>query len=110
MAESLGIALFPIPGHGRPKLKWREPKMPDPSDFDNRQDFLDACIPTVMDENGGDREAAIGQCEGMWDDRKKEGHGVDGLVEIVLDSSDDTVTIDESIFSKENNSNGGHTG
>ncbi len=78
--------------------------MPDPNDFDNRQDFLDACIPTVMEENGGDRDAAVGQCEGMWDGRDK------GLVDIVLDSSDDLVTIDESIFSKENNSHGGDTG
>lgn len=83
--------------------------MPNPNDFDNRQDFLDACIPTVMEENGGDREAAIGQCEGMWDDRDKDGHGVNGLVEIVMDSADDTVTIDESIFSKESPDDGRDT-
>lgn len=70
--------------------------MPDPNDYDNRNDFLEACIPIVMDENGGDREAAVGQCEGMWDNRDKS------IVDIVLDASDDTVTIDESIFSKEN--------
>lgn len=77
--------------------------MPDPNDFDNRNDFLEACIPTVMDENGGDREAAVGQCEGMWDNRDKS------VVNIVLDAADDLVSIDESVFGKENSGNGGDT-
>lgn len=76
--------------------------MPNPIDYDNREDFMEACIPIVMDENGGDRDQAVAQCSGMWDDK--------GIVEIVLDSSDDTVTIDELVFQKENSSHGGDTG
>lgn len=73
-----------------------ELKMPNPNDFDNRQDFLEECIPTVMGENDGDREAAIGQCEGMWDNRDKG-----------KNSAGDMVVIDESIFKKEKPCHGG---
>jgi hypothetical protein len=44
--------------------------MPDPNDFDDEDSFLEVCIPAVMDE-GKDQKAAVGQCKGMWRNRKK---------------------------------------
>jgi hypothetical protein len=44
--------------------------MPDPADYSDRNAWMEACVPAVMDE-GKDHEAAVGQCMGMWNDRGK---------------------------------------
>jgi hypothetical protein len=40
--------------------------MPDPMEYDNRDEWMKACVPMVMGENGGDNDAAVGKCIGMW--------------------------------------------
>jgi len=39
--------------------------MPNPADFENKDEFMKACVPMVMGE-GKDNEQAVGQCMGMW--------------------------------------------
>jgi Escherichia/Staphylococcus phage prohead protease len=47
--------------------------MPDPSKYETEQEFMEACIPQVMDE-GKTHKQAVGQCAGMWRDHQ-EHHG-----------------------------------
>ena len=42
--------------------------MPNPNDYASREEFLDVCIPAVIAE-GKPHDAAVGQCEGMWNDK-----------------------------------------
>ena len=44
--------------------------MPDPSNYDNREDWLEACIPTMIDE-GREQDQAVAACMQMWRDRDK---------------------------------------
>jgi hypothetical protein len=48
-----------------------ENKMPNPSDYKDRESFMNACIPHVMGE-GKTKEQAAGQCSGMWDSKVKK--------------------------------------
>lgn len=44
--------------------------MPDPSDYDDEDEFMDACIPQLIDE-GKPREVAVAACLSMWRERGK---------------------------------------
>ena len=44
--------------------------MPDPANYDNRDDWLEVCIPTAIDE-GRERDQAVAMCMQMWRDRDK---------------------------------------
>jgi HK97 family phage prohead protease len=45
--------------------------MPNPNNYDNREDYMKACVPIVIGEGLTD-EQAVGKCEGMWDNKGKE--------------------------------------
>lgn len=45
--------------------------MPDPADYDNKDDFVSACIGEKVDE-GVDQDEAVGACHGIWDDHVKD--------------------------------------
>ena len=44
--------------------------MPDPSKYDDREDWLEACIPTMIEE-GREQDQAVAACMQMWRDRDK---------------------------------------
>ncbi len=41
--------------------------MPDVNQYSDEKEWMQACVPMVMDENGGDQAAAVGKCKGMWE-------------------------------------------
>jgi HK97 family phage prohead protease len=43
--------------------------MPNPSNYDNQSDWMEYCVPIVMDENGGDNDQAVAQCISMWENK-----------------------------------------
>lgn len=45
--------------------------MPDPSKYDNEDDWMAACVPSVRDE-GKPQDQAVAQCLNMWRDRNKQ--------------------------------------
>lgn len=45
--------------------------MPNPKDFDDKDSFLEKCIPEVEGE-GKDHDQAVAQCTNMWKERDKE--------------------------------------
>ena len=44
--------------------------MPDPSNYDNEDDWMAACVPTAMDE-GREQDQAVAMCLDMWRNRNK---------------------------------------
>jgi hypothetical protein len=44
--------------------------MPNVKSGEKRDDFLKRCIPMVMNE-GADQDAAVGKCEGIYNEAKK---------------------------------------
>lgn len=44
--------------------------MPDPSNYDNQDDWMAYCVPVVMDE-GKPQDQAVAQCISMWENRDK---------------------------------------
>lgn len=44
--------------------------MPNPSNYNNKTEFMEACIPEVINE-GKDKDQAVAQCSSMWENRKK---------------------------------------
>lgn len=46
--------------------------MPTPKKGEKRSDYMKRCVPFVMDEDGIDNDAAVGKCEGMFDQHKKK--------------------------------------
>jgi hypothetical protein len=61
--------------------------MPNPEHHKDKASFMSACVPTVMQE-GKTREQAIGQCNGMWDNKVKKVN-----VELIVKVSDDLPVI-----------------
>lgn len=45
--------------------------MPNPANYDNQDDWMAACVPTMMDE-GRDQDQAVAACLQMWRDRDKK--------------------------------------
>lgn len=43
--------------------------MPDPAGYTDKDEFMEACIPKVMEE-GKDQDQAVAQCNGMWESRQ----------------------------------------
>lgn len=43
--------------------------MPDISQFEDMDEWMQVCVPMAIQENGGDRDAAIGKCMGMWTEK-----------------------------------------
>jgi len=43
--------------------------MPDPNEFDNKDDFMEKCVPMVIAE-GKDNDQAVAICMNMWTDKK----------------------------------------
>ena len=47
--------------------------MPDPKAYDNKDDFISACIPKVLEEGTAkDQDQAVAICNSMWDDREEK--------------------------------------
>lgn len=42
--------------------------MPNPNNFNSHDDFMDSCIPQLIEE-GNDSDQAIAICSQMWDDK-----------------------------------------
>src|SRR5688572_936963 len=42
--------------------------MPDPSSYDNEDEWMEACVPTMVDE-GRDQDQAVAACLNMWRER-----------------------------------------
>lgn len=54
--------------------------MPNPSEYDNENEWMSACVPTRIDE-GDEQDQAVAACLGMWRDKDKargEGMGQGG--------------------------------
>ncbi len=45
--------------------------MPNPSDYDDRESFMTACVSTAIDE-GRTRDQAVAMCSSMWENRDKK--------------------------------------
>jgi len=45
--------------------------MPEPKDYDNKEDWMTACIPTRIDE-GDEQDQAVAVCMNMWNDKDKK--------------------------------------
>ncbi len=49
--------------------------MPDPNDYDNKEEFMDECIPQVIEEGTAeDGSQAFAICNSMWNN--KSGRGI----------------------------------
>lgn len=76
--------------------------MPDPSDYEDEDSWMSACVPDVMDE-GKDHEQAVGKCLGMWNHAEEsanwppevKGRAVRMVVERVENGQDPDRAIDE---------------
>jgi hypothetical protein len=42
--------------------------MPNPNEFDNQEDWMQACIPAMIEE-GKERDQAVAACASMWEER-----------------------------------------
>lgn len=58
--------------------------MPNPSDYDNREDWMSACIPAMMDE-GYDQDRAVAACSNIWDNKSNIDESIEDAVESYLD-------------------------
>lgn len=45
--------------------------MPTPNKGESKKEFIDRCIPVLIDE-GKERDQAVAQCNGIWDQSKKD--------------------------------------
>ncbi len=50
--------------------------MPDPKKFDNKADFMGACMHQTLKIEKKDRDEAIAQCIGIWESRNKSARRV----------------------------------
>lgn len=46
--------------------------MPDPNKFDNKRDWMDACMHQCVRVEGKDQKESVGQCLGMWASKMKK--------------------------------------
>jgi hypothetical protein len=46
--------------------------MPDPNKFEDKQDFMDACMHQVVTVEGKPQPQAVAQCMGVWESRSKK--------------------------------------
>lgn len=44
--------------------------MPNPANYDNREEWMAACIPIAMEE-GRERDQAVAMCSSMWENRSE---------------------------------------
>jgi len=52
--------------------------MPDLSNYDNEKDWMEACVPTRIDE-GDEQDQAVAACLNMWRERDKAAHKGEAL-------------------------------
>lgn len=50
-------------------------EMPNPNDYDDRDSFMEACIPMRISE-GDSQERAVAACSGMWDNKSEVFKGI----------------------------------
>lgn len=53
--------------------------MPNPNAYDNRDDFMQACIPMRIDE-GDTQERATAVCSSMWDNKEDQKKLFKGII------------------------------
>lgn len=45
--------------------------MPDPQNFDEKEDFMEVCVPYVIRHEDAGNEEAVAKCLGMWENKDK---------------------------------------
>lgn len=58
--------------------------MPTPREGESQDEWMERCVPEVMDE-GKDHDQAVGQCMGMWNDRNASADTKSGLTQAMQD-------------------------